>query len=243
MRNFLGGAGLVGFAVPSRLNVSLVPVAGAVVGPLRLECRRSTKNDLSPASLDVDQQPYGRGVKAKGVRKWIAERQAFLSEIRVDIARRPPAPHAAAKGGLRWMWQTRVMAGRTEGSSSRRLKKVKPGRRNSVGKFPMARGDAVGSEPCSPKLMRLRTPAFRTEDAVGYSYSLLAMAACGRIALAAEVGNIAVISMDLFLGVGGQLGLLAIGLTMARLDVFAQSLGQYALKAKLLMWLWKVVSV
>ena len=107
----------------------------------------------------------------------------------------------------------------------------------------MAREDAVGSEPCSPKPMRLRTLAFRTEDAGGYLYLLLAMAACCRIALAAEVDKVWVISMDLFLGAVDQLGSVAIGVTMARLDYFAQSLDLYALKAELLMWLGRVVSV
>ena len=88
MQNFPGGAGLVEFAVPSRRNASLVPVAGAVVvGPSRLERRRSTKNDSSSASRDVDRNPDEQGVQAMGARTKIAERQAVLFEIRVDIAR------------------------------------------------------------------------------------------------------------------------------------------------------------
>ena len=184
-----------------------------------------------------------QGVSGKGARIRIAERQVFLFGIRVGIARWPPAPHAAVKDGLMWRWQTTVTAGRTGGSGSRRLKKVKPGRENFVGNFPMAHEDAVGSEPCSPKRMRLRTPAFRMEDAAGCLYLLLATAACCRIALAAEVGKSWAISKDLFLGVVDLLGLLGIGVAMAQLGDVARSLALYGLKATLSMWFWKVVAV
>lgn len=133
-----------------------------------------------------------------------------------------------------------VMPDRIVEFDSRRLKKAKPGMESFAGSYLTARGDAVRSEQYSPKWTKSSTPVFRTQDAGEDSYLPPVTEFCCKSAPFAVVGNFSVISMDLFLGVEGQLSLVPNGGPLLQRVVLLLSLD---LAVKQVMGVSKVVFV